>query len=1187
VTQRHQSTDEKIKAETLNPTAAVSLILLGVFFHNTPVLADGCPEPSFAAARMFDVERLPSFIAPADFNHDGRSDLAVATAAGVSVLLGNGDGTFQDALNDSTGTNAVSLAVDDFDGDGNLDMAVANSGSWDESSRTYTNSSVSVLLGKGNGTFKALVNYVVGSSPRSFVVSDFNADGKRDLVVATGAGLSMLLGNGDGTFQVPINYDVGTNLLSVAVGDFNGDGKPDLVAVNAGSMFFGLFNGGDFPGGTVSVLLGKGDGTFETAVKYAGGGASVAVGDFNGDGKPDLALANGGYSGSISILSGNGDGTFQVPSNPRGGSFYQSLTVADFNGDGRPDLAVVNTTSDDVSVLLSRGNGTFRASTRYGTESIPVSVAAGDFNGDGKPDLVVGNFTSANVSVLFGKGDGTFQVAGNYYGTGPGPQFVAAADLNGDGKSDLVGVNVGSDDVSVLLSKGDGTFQAAVNYEVGSSPMSLALGDFNSDGKPDIAVANYNSDNVSVLLGNGDGSFQTAVSYAAGLYSSHVAVGDFNGDGKPDLAVANEGTFQNNYTDGGVSVLLSKGDGTFFPAVNYGAGTHPLSIVAGDLNKDGISDLVIANQGSFRSNYVDGSVSVLLSKGDGTFNAAVSYVAGTRPISVAVGDFDSDGKSDLAVVDYLDVDSAPLWVLSGNDDGTFNGGFKYGVGRWPVSIAVGDFNSDGELDCAVTDYSGVSVLLANGFGRFQPAVSYSPGSQYSIVVGDFNGDGKPDLSPALLGKGDGTFQPATNHGARLASEYPRFVVGEDFNGDGKADLCVTSGGGVAVLLSNGDGSLQVAASQPGWNFKPVSLVVSDFNGDGRPDVAEANKGSPGVPGDWGYWDYPSVSVSLGNGDGTFQPSIYISFNDWKELVSLAAGDFNSDGKPDLIVANSTGLKLLLGKGDGTFQTAAESSEVTGFLAAGDFNRDGKLDLAVANRGTPQNNYADGSVSVLLGNGDGTFQTSIKYNTGVGSSCVAVADINADGIPDLVVASSAFLTAHPAKNIAVLLGKGDGTFQTAVKYGGGGYSIAVGDFNDDGQLDLAVANYSSLSLLLGNGNGTFEAPVEFGAGAGLSALVAVDFNHDGKLDLVVGKPAGVSFLPNTCASAGIHLGVAHSNSALTLSWPLQSTGYYLESITSLDSTNWQPAAERVRTNNSRLEITAPLDQSGRFFRLRKP
>jgi len=362
---------------------------------------------------------------------------------------------------------------------------------------------------------------------------------------APGNVISVLLGNGDGTFQVEANFTAGMNPQSVVVGDLNGDGVLDLAVANIES-------------GDVSVLLGKGDGTVLTALNFAvgsgpkSGPASVAIGDFDGDGVPDLAVANSGLggvppfeTGNISVLLGKGDGTFQSAVNFAAGTNPFSVVVGDFNGDGVPDLAIANFGSNNISVLLGNGNGSFQEARNFSVGIGPMSIATGDFNGDGVPDLAVANFHSNDVSLLLGKGDGTFQTAISV-SVGNGPFSLAVGDVNSDRALDLLVAT--ADGVSVRLGNGDGTFLPPRIFPAGFDPVAVAVGDFNGDGVPDLAVANLNALDASVLLGNGDGTFQAALNFGVASNPISLAVGDFNGDGLSDVAVAN---FRN------VSVLLN------------------------------------------------------------------------------------------------------------------------------------------------------------------------------------------------------------------------------------------------------------------------------------------------------------------------------------------------------------------------------------------------------------------------------------------------------------------------------------------------------------------------------------------------------------------------------------------------------------------------------------------------------
>ena len=716
----------------------VALLALPLLFESAVPAPAVAQTVSFIARRDFPAGGAPFSLVVGDFNGDRVPDVAVANYGShdISMLRGHGDGTFQAPLTFATGGRwPVSVAVGDFNGDGRPDLAVANSGTDARPCCHYDPGDVSVLVGNGDGTFQAPLTFGGGEHPSAVAVGDFNGDGKLDLAVTSyesclgctfhGPGrVSVFPGNGDGTFQPPRSFDTGSLPIIVAVGDFNGDGVPDLAVANS------------FPypaNRRVSVFFGNGDGTFQAAVNSSVAEYQVAVGDFNGDGKLDLAAASP-ESNTVSVLLGNGDGTFQpaVDSPGRG----TPIAVGDFNGDGALDLALAtNSQSNTVSVLLGKGDGTFQSPLTFGVGSGPYSAAVGDFNGDGKLDLAVSNSYTATVSILLGNGDGTFLDTPNFPAGNTMPTSVAVGDFNGDGKQDVAVANTsswvcdprchwGSGAVSVLLGNGDGTFRAPLTYAAGSYPSAVVVGDLNGDGVPDVAVANYGSHDISVLLGHGDGTFQAAVNLPAGDFPASVAVGDFNRDGKLDLAVG-------HYSSSDVSVLLGNGDGTFQPALTF-ASAATGAVAVGDFNNDGSPDLAVRDRAS-------NAVSVLLGNGDGTFRAPLMFAAaGYGDDTPAAADFDGDGNLDLAVADgYSDTVS----VLLGNGDGTFRAPRAFAVGRRPISVAVGDFNRDGILDLAVADaYSDtVSVLLGNGDGSFAAALAFGVGSgPTSIAVGNFD-----------------------------------------------------------------------------------------------------------------------------------------------------------------------------------------------------------------------------------------------------------------------------------------------------------------------------------------------------------------------------------------------------------------------------------------------------------------
>lgn len=319
----------------------------------------------------------------------------------------------------------------------------------------------------------------------------------------------------------------------------------------------------------------------------------------------------------------------------------------------------------------------------------PTFVTTADFNNDGIPDLAVALYFPYNVAVLLGAGDGTFPTRSFHHKTGfVNPGDLAVGDFNEDGNADIIAISAGID---FYAGNGDGTFQLALHSPFnGFGPQQMVVADFNHDGHLDIATANAGSQNISVLFGNGDGTFQPETDYPLVSGPLQLVAADLNNDRSPDLVVSNS-CADSTCSHGEVAVLLNNQDGTFQPAVGYGAGVVTDGIAAGDLNHDGNIDIVATN-----SNYAQMStVSVFLGNGDGTLQPAVNYTVEKGPASVAIADLDGDGNPDLAVANAA---SNSVSLLRGNGDGTFQGARGFGVGQEPVSVLVSDLNGDGKPD---------------------------------------------------------------------------------------------------------------------------------------------------------------------------------------------------------------------------------------------------------------------------------------------------------------------------------------------------------------------------------------------------------------------------------------------------------------------------------------------------------
>jgi len=744
--------------------------------------------------------------------------------------------------------------------------------------------------------------------------------------------------------------------------------------------------------------------------------------------------------------------------------------------------------------------------------------------------LVPGLVLLAVLAATATQADLLFDARRDFY-AGDWPRDVAIGDFNGDNHQDMAVPLYDDEEMAIFLGNGDGTFQEVVTYgtcySLNCFPFSAAVGRINADVHDDVVVANWGAHTIGTHLGIGDGTFAVVDTQLIGGGPNCVILSDLNEDTVLDVVTA-------NWHGDDITIGLGNGDGTFTPAPVplYPVGEGPYSVAAGDFNEDDDLDLVVAN-------FWDDDLSILLGSGDGSFSAPDSLPSGKAPHDFGIADFNDDDHLDL-VVPCRDDDE--VWVYFGQGDGTFPTTITLPTGHAPYSVVVGDFNGDDDPDiaaCCRYDYI-VDVYLGDGAGGFGAGASYGVGEEpYSMAVGDFDEDTIPDIAVAcreeegvsiLFGRGDGTFMATPWYDAGLG---PSDVVVADFDGDQNPDVAVAAGTSeqVGILLGNGDGTFVYDAGY-GAGDSPSAIVAGHFDGDQHIDLASAAGNDR------------RISVFLGDGDGTFSPGTGF---DIPFPFGLVCAELDGRGSPDLIVAGGTARQMYVytGNGDGTF-TSAGSCTTGGSMwwtarspAIGDFDGDQIPDMAV-----PVGEYSVSQMTILLGNGDGTFEFDGTYlGDGRGGGLADAGDFDQDGHLDVVMAN------QHSNDVSIFLGNGDGTLQPAIAETVGlePWDVAAKDFDGDGFLDILAAcssGWTGVALLLGNGDGTFEDPDPYGTGTGTFYLDVGDLNSDSRMDAVVGSPWSdqVSVLmnigPNTPVEQSFYA-TATGDGSVMVRWLLSS------------------------------------------------
>jgi hypothetical protein len=926
---------------------------------------------------------------------------------------------------------------------------------------------------------------------------------------------------GSGVAQPAIVSASGSN-LSLATADSLALNTPVSGTVGSGSAeWFRLTTADD---GTLTAdLAADNSGTLTPRLELYGSAGQLLVESDGGpatNGSPTIdqhvqagtyylevsaAVGAGGYLFSASYQPGTSP-LDPLPSPPGYPTYPTSVAVGDFNGDGTLDLAVLSLiggNTDHIQIWLGNGDGTFRPGGYYDAGGYAYLLMAKDVNRDGILDLITEDASGGSQNVLMGHGDGTFsapQEAFDRYVSNTGGLFSTFADLTGNGTISRITTDNPDGLVHVYLGSGD-TYQS---YQAGADPRSVAVGDLTGNGIPDLVVANFGSDTFSVLMGNGDGTFQPARTYQAAGGPFALTLADLNHDGRLDVITA-------NYYGGGASVYLGNGDGTFRTDATLLAQDEG-GVVLADLNGDGNADMVTGSLGG-------AAITVRLGNGDGTFQAPQTYDLGGQLVSLSVEDVNGDGKPDLvAVVNTNQQVPNAIDVFLGNGDGTFQPARVVAQDASSSALALAHVFGGGHADLVQLDDGTVFASEARDDGTFQAARPVAPGIAFFTVPDTApRGPGRPALI-TVTADYVSTFPGMPGYYANIRlevlctgpddtltatqtlsfPEVPSEVLVADVNGDGRPDLIAACPDGlVGVFLGNGDGAFQPLPTFTACAPPLDSLVVSDIDEDGKPDLVV-------LSGEGGGFPY-TLTVLKGRGDGTFDTANPVAASVGSSASSLAVGDVNGDGLPDVVLVGGNTISVLLGAGDGTFRAIDASNAVgrrdTPFLA--DLTGDGIADTVVL----------DQSGDILFRGGlpgpDGGFAPPVVLNPGRPARDLAVVNTGAGWVvaaadrsfdPDL---SSPGNLRYPV-SIYSVAPDGAVTRTTAFTMAGPVERIAAGDLAGGGRDDLVVADAfaDTATIALQNPDGRFAPTVTRSVGLSPSDITSTDVNGDGLPDVVV-------------------------------------------------------------------------------------
>ncbi len=1027
-----------------------------------------------------------------DFNADGAMDLAAVETRSnnVTVMLGNGDGTFQPPTNYPVQEEPNQVIAVDMNRDSVVDLVVGNSDS----------ASISVLDGMGEGTFSAAESFSISSHPMDMAVADFNGDGLMDVAVASSNNVTVLFGDRDTVFRAPVDIEV-PRIYGLTATDVNKDGASDLVVVT-------------IPG-DVELFVGSTESTFDQRplLNVGGNPDKVVPIDIDGDDRVDFAISDR-VTQQFILIQGAEDETFREYVRLPVGRFALGVVVKDVDGDGWADFIVAARDSEDVTLYRGKDRGSFHDARSFPGGYEPNSLTVADIDLDGDLDALMTD-SEDGLTLVKQESSGDFPEATIVRTAISNVRWAALGRFDSDEWPDIAVVYPNEARVDILLSLAGEGFSDPSTVEVDEPHFAIVAENFDGNDVDDLAILNHSG--ITTLLASGGGDFMSTQQIPLGDRQVALAAADLNDDGFVDLLTA-ESEDQNALF---LFALLGRGNGEFDSALISPMRFSVQSLTVGDVNDDGRLDVIAT---SFEEN----AVTVALGEGDGRFALGQSLTTADRPRLSAIADVDQDGWVDIATVNQT---ARSVSLFTGAGDGTFRSLGELSTQGRPVGLFVSDINDNGGPELLTVSASGRLQLFVNRSsepssrdcnGNHTPdECDVTTGNSLdadrngipdecevvATIRNDCNVNGFDDQAEILAGESEdcdtnGVPDECNFSDRRFAFRQRDFPVGDDplklaagdFNGDGFDDVVTLNDDShdLTVLLSDGVDRLRFSQTVPTAQ-KPSGIAMGDFNLDGAIDLAVT---------------HPSTAVSghFGSGNGRFGSRRSLA-SDRVISLNIAAADLNDDGRVDLIV----GENVLLGVGDGSFREGIRyrSSQTTAFVAA-DFDGDDLLDLVSTERDADE-------IRLWPGLGDGTFGVPRIFGPISTPRHLFATDFNRDGILDVAVSRGS-----SGSRTAILLGHSDGGFLPPRGFadGAGSARPAVGaDGDGDGHTDIFVVSLESnlVEAMLGDGSGRFAPPVPFGVGAEPTWIVQLDVNGDGYPEIATSNRSDtVSLLINESA-----------------------------------------------------------------------